>query len=88
VIFPPCRSTAAAPLDVSVTDVRILDVQIKLRLGHMVIVNSDLVDEEWEPFDDMVHKVYVIGLGVLVIDHSCPDPHGVIDDCVLEATHP
>jgi hypothetical protein len=68
VIVPPCRQLRRAALDVAVTDAEILDVPVELRLELMAVIRSNLADTEREFSDNMIHKVYGIGLGVLFLD--------------------
>lgn len=51
------------------------------------MVRSNLADTEREFSDDMIHKVYGIGLGVLFVDLQRPDARSVVDGRVLETAH-
>lgn len=51
-----------AAFDIGMADTQVLDVPVELRLELIAIVSSDLVDAEWELFNDVLHEVDRVGL--------------------------
>ena len=55
-------------LDIFVFNPQILDVPMEFRLEFMSSIGSDLLYPERKPMDDVIYKVYSIGLCVAFIN--------------------
>ena len=74
-----------ATFDVGMADTKILDMPVDLRLELMAVIGAYFTDVKRDLFNDMIHEVDCIGLGVPFVHLQRPHPCCVVDRRILKA---